>query len=435
MDLECWLEAVSSFRPDGVGLQAWSLCAAESARLTLQTKDLQTGNAHTPFSLSESCAASYLLHWQDGLLSRGSLERHELERETPQALAAARHAAYEDPDAALVLGPARFPDVHLHDSRLAAVAAGDVGLLLERLEQIRDRVRSPDFRTWSSTFHASDSEVRVITSLGLDVAARGTVWSWHVSVDGELGSGYRARDAEPLGESAARLDRLLQTVRILRRPAPPLTGGPRPVVLHPGVVEELVLAILLHHLDGATVAHGEGRFAREQFGSPAPVLREDLALRLDPLRPLRAGSYRFTMEGLPAAPCAYIDRGRLVTPVVNLKYSRRLQVEPTPIPYGLDALFLEGPGPLTTAEAFAEASGGVLVLTVLGVHTLDAASGDFSLASPQVLHLGAEGPDGRLRATISGNVFDLLRSEALRLVTFEGEQTPGLLVRCRLDPK
>jgi hypothetical protein len=41
---------------------------------------------------------------------------------------------------------------------------------------------------------------------------------------------------------------------------------------------------------------------------------------------------------------------------------------------------------------------------------------------------------GRVRATISGNIFELLRSPGLTFVRFPGEHTPGLLVNCRCDP-
>jgi len=71
---------------------------------------------------------------------------------------------------------------------------------------------------------------------------------------------------------------------------------------------------------------------------------------------------------------------------------------------------------------------------VLGVHTQDATSGDFSLSAPQTLRIEEGSVRGRIRATISGNLFELLRRDDLRLVRFEGEHVPGLLVRCRIDP-
>lgn len=430
-----WLDAVASLRHTGAGVAGWWLHVAETRHLALMTKDRQTGNAHTPLSLSASLGAEYLICWEDGRVSRGNLERSAFETDLRAPLEAARSAAYEDPDATAILGPASFADVPLHDAEVARAASGDTAPLIARWDEVRERVGQAGCTTWSGSLEVREVEVRVLTSERLDVSGRGTLQSWYVSVDGEIGSGHRQRCFEPLAEFSGRLARLLEIASLLREAAPVLDGGLLPVVLHPHVVEELVLATVLHHLSAATVAHAEGRFRKEQFGAGEPVLREDLALRLDPLRPLAAGSYRFTREGLPAAPCTYIERGALVTPIADLKYARRLGIPPTPIPYGYDGLCFEGPRPLGAAEAYARAEGGALVLNVLGVHTLDAASGDFSLSAPQVLRLGPSGPRGRWRATISGNLFDLLRSETLQLVAFEGEHTPGMLVSCRLDPK
>lgn len=430
-----WLQVVGSARPDGVGVADWSLYLNEGRRLTLQTKDRETGNAHVPFMLTDACGGQYVIRWEDGLVSRGSLERPDVEEGAVSALLSARAAAYDDPDAGTVLGPAGFAAVELHDAGTARVAAGDTNPLVDRWRLVQQRVREGGFGTWSGAIHASAGEARVVTSRGLDAMVHTTQHRWHISIDGEAGAGHSARAFEPLNEFSARLERLAGYATLLGRPTAPMAGGVHDVILHPDVVEDLVLATLLHHLDASTVAHGEGYFRRDQFGSAAPALREDLRLRLDPLLPLRSGSYRFTREGLPAKRCMFIDRGRLVTPVAGLKYARRLGIPPTPIPYGLDTLFVEGPERISEQTAWAHAEGGALILNVLGVHTLDPASGDFSLSAPQVLRLGARGPEGRLRGTISGNLFRLLVSDSLRFVTFEGEHTPGLLIRCRLDPK
>jgi PmbA protein len=227
----------------------------------------------------------------------------------------------------------------------------------------------------------------------------------------------------------------METAARLQDTGAPMAPGIHPVLLHPHVVEEYVVGTLLDNLGGSAVAHGDGHFRREQFGADSPVLREDLGLHLDPLQPLKSGSYRFTSEGVPAAPCSFISRGRLVQPVLDLKYARRLGLAPTPVPFGMDTVILEGPPPLPLAPSLQIAAGGVLVLSVLGVHTQDRASGDFSLSAPQVLRIGARGFGGRLRGTISGNLFQVLREASLRFVVFEGETTPGLLFPCRFDPR
>jgi PmbA protein len=432
---ERFLQALREARPDGTRVRAWSVFFNESRNLTLGAKDREIGNAHVPLRVGESCGARYRLIWEDGAVSRGYAERRMLEQDPAGALAQARAAAYDDPDAAWVLGPAPVPEVETFDPGAAALAGGDTVSIEPRIASICRRVEECGLRTWSGSFSAGVGDARVVTSAGLDVAGRATLAGWHVTYNGELGDGYSARSAESAADFEARLDRLVETVRRMDRPAGPREGGVRPVVLHPGVDESYVLDTLLANLGGSTVAHGEGHFRKEQFGSGVPVLREDIALRLDPLVPLRRGSYRFTTEGVPAARCTYVERGRLVQPLLDLKYARRLGLAPTPLPLGTDTLVFEGAEAIEREAALRTAAGGALILSVLGVHTQDSASGDFSLSAPQALALDADGPAGRMRATISGNLFRILAGDALRFVRFEGETTPGLLFPCRVEPR
>jgi PmbA protein len=435
MELDRFLTALREARPDGQGVRDWSLYASEHRRMSLGIKDREAGNAHAPLTITEGGGARYLFVWEDGKISRGALERRQVENEPEATLAQARQAAFEDPDAAHVLGPKPLPEVRMHDEGAAAMARGDSGLLATRLGTVRARIDSGDFRTWSGSFAASEGRARLLTSAGIDAEGSGTSIGWHVSLDGEVGDGFGARAAESDADFESRLDRLVEVATALKQPTERLDGGVRPVLLHPNVVEQYVLGTLLHNLQGSVVANEEGHFRREQFGAAAPELREDLGLRLDPLLPLRSGSYRFTSEGVPAAACTYVERGRLVRPVLDVKYARRLGLEPTPIPHSSDTLFLEAGETLSLGQARSRAVGGVLVMSVLGVHTQDSASGDFSLSAPQTLGIGADGHAGRLRCTISGNLFAALRDESTALVRFEGEHTPGLLLSCHVDPK
>jgi PmbA protein len=434
LNLDPVLQAILRQRPKSPRIAEWSLYISRTERMTLGVKDRQAGNAHSPLKITDGCGARYLLVWEDGRISRGYLERKQLEREATDALAAARAAAYRDPDAAHVLGPAEFPDVELYDEDTASQARGSTSLIARRLATIRKKIASHSFGTWSGAFSISCSESRVVTSAGLEAADRKTSFSWRATVEGECGDGFSGRRPEGEAEFEQRLDRVMETIQLLKRQAEPMTSGTYPVLLHPEVVEDYVLNTLLWNLSGPSVSHGDGRFRVDQFGADRRIVRQDLALRIDPLQPMKSGSYRFTTEGLPASRCSYIERGRLVRPVLNLKYAHRLGLPLTPVPYAMDVLSLEGPPPLSLAESLEAASRGALVLSVLGVHAQDKASGDFSLSAPQALRIEGGRLRGRIRATISGNLFDLLASDELNLVRFPGEHTPGLLVSCRLDP-
>ncbi|HEX5044988.1 MAG TPA: metallopeptidase TldD-related protein [Candidatus Polarisedimenticolaceae bacterium] len=409
-------------------VDVWSLGAVERRRLSLGVKDRQAGGPHAPIDLAESCAARYLLVWADGKVSKGSWERRQIERDPAGAVAAARLHAYEDPDAAHVAEPAPVPEVALFDPAAAAMASGDTALLAGRLSEIRRLVADAGFATWSGSFSSTLSRSRVVTSAGVDVVERATATGWHVSFEGELSDGHTSRAPEAPSAFSARLERAARLVRRLTGPSSETPAGDVPVLLHPNVVEEYVLGTLLDNLDGASVAHGESAFRREQFGSGAAVLREDVVLTVDPLRPLHAGAYRVSGEGVPARPAAFVEGGRLVTPVLDLKYGRRLKLPPTAFPYAMDTVSFFGARKVSLAQAL---EGSVLlVLHVLGVHTQDPVSGDFSLSAPQSLRVEGGEARGRVRATLSGNLFRILRREDTEFVDFEGETTPGLLVRC-----
>ena len=70
---------------------------------------------------------------------------------------------------------------------------------------------------------------------------------------------------------------------------------------------------------------------------------------------------------------------------------------------------------------------GVLILSVLGLHTQDSTRGDFSISAPQTLAIQGGALGGAVKAVLTGNFFEALRDPSLGLVTFPGFRMPGLL--------
>ena len=178
LELSPLLEALRTSRADGVGIRDWSIFASESQSFSLGVKDRQAGNAHTPVTLRGGCSGRYLIVWEDGLVSRGRLERRQIEQETAEALAYARAAAYDDPDAAQVPGPVSIPDVELHDAATAELAGGESELVARRLAHVRSAVAGGGLRTWSGSFQAGEVRSRLVNSAGVELSGRGTTLSW-----------------------------------------------------------------------------------------------------------------------------------------------------------------------------------------------------------------------------------------------------------------
>ena len=416
------------------GLEAWSLHGRHAARVSVGIKDRVVGGAHAPMGRTELWGGRYRFVWSDGTLSQGALERSQLEGSIDDVLKFARTTAFEDPDAAVVHGPADYPDVVLHDPTASTWAAGDTDWLARRLQSVRQCVDAAGIATWSGSFSAGEGHGWLRTSRGAIGEGRGTSVGWHVTLEGIAGDGYGGRLPDSEAAFTRRLDRLVETAHRLGGDAATLEAGSHRVLLHPGIVDRFALATLLHHFEGSTLSHGEGRFGIDDFRDGRRVLHESVSLRHDPLRPLGGGSYRFTAEGIPADRRTLIDAGRVITPLLDLKFARRLQMEPSPDIYDAEALDFVAGTPCDRAEADGADTPTVHVLSVLGIHTQDVSSGDFSLSAPQALVFRQGRCLGRQRGTISGNLFALLQDERTHTVSFEDEPVPGLLVHCRFDP-
>lgn len=413
---------------------AWSVHAIAARRLSVGTKDGETGNPHAPVSIADALALEWKIVFRDGKVSRGSADRSGIPTGGEEGLGEIERLATEDPDARDVAPQASMPEIALRDPSAARLVEGDLDPVRHWLEAVRARVGDGAARSWSGSLAASVATVRVATSSGLDARSETTHLSWHAVFDGEAVAGRASRSLEALDDLAPRLDRALAYRRALSEPSELRGGADRPVLLHPDVVESWVIPALLKNLSGRAVDRGESAFDAASFRERRPLLGERLTIALDPTRPLGSGSYRFTPEGIPARPVTLVDGGRLVSPILDLKHARRFGLLPTAVAHGTDTVALSGVPRLSAAEAMGDADGGLVALRVLGVHTLDAASGDFSLAAPQSLRIAGGRARGRVRATLVGNLFEALRDPRLRFVAFEGEPQPGILIRGRVDP-
>jgi predicted Zn-dependent protease len=433
--LERMTEALSAFRGSEAGIAAWRLFATRSRSVSLGVKDNEAGNVYAPLTRQRGESLRYQLHWSDGRVSRGAMDRGGA-ASLETALRAARQASYLDPDAvaAGVGGAETFPEVPLHDPGTAAMLGGEIDPLSEVLSLIREEVARRGFGTYSGHLHAGEGEQTVRSSAGLEASSRGCLWGYSVHFEGEFGDSLVRRRLAPPAESAARIAISADLVERLRSAEEDGSSGTLPVLFHPRLVESLLSSYLLGNLSGRAVFHGQSAFRLEQFERQERLFRPDLRLGAEPTRSWSVGSYRFTSEGVPAAPVDFIREGRLVSPVLDRKYAHRLGRAPTPLPSAADTLVLEGPERMPLPEALESVGHGLYALSLLGLHTQDTTRGDFSLSAPQALAIRDGALAGRRKAVLAGDFLGALAGPDLRLVEVPHFELPGLLFPCRVHP-
>lgn len=391
-------------------------------------RDNDVGSVYSPISFSDTIGGSFLLQWEDGRLSRGNLDGNSLPQ-LARVIERARAAAYEDPDAAQFLGPQEVHAVQTSSPDILPVFGERADVLLDVVRLLQQVASGNDVKTLNGGTGAGISQSHLRTSRGLRLEADGTSFSYSASFDGIIGDGFRRRTLVDSDEILAQLGRVGAYFQQLKTPATSARAGRRQIILHPNVAYALFDFFVWGNMGGSAVYHGQSAWRREDFANRRQVLREDFVVRVEPWEPLGPGSFAWTSEGLPSAPTTYIADGRLASPILDLKYARRLGLPPLTPPGGEHSVHIAAGAALDEAEAVASVEDGLLVLSVLGLHTQDRTSGAYSLSAPQSLLIRSGKIMGRVKATLSGNFFDHMRADELRLVRFAGQHSPGFAFR------
>lgn len=233
---------------------------------------------------------------------------------------------------------------------------------------------------------------------------RQAAWHWDVGRQpGEL-------DLEAIGAEAARKGE--QKLNPVALPA-----GRYPVVLHPEVAVDL-FGLVAGMLSAEAVLKSRSLFAGKLgtvVASPRLTLVDDGRLLLPEGRPA-LGTEPWDGEGLPTRRNVLLQDGVLATYLHTLRTAAEMGCAPTGSaargtgsnPGVTTFNLFPQPGTATAEALHRQAWNGVLITELMGLHTVNPVSGDFSLGAS-----GLRLREGRLaepvdRMTFAGNLRDLL---------------------------
>lgn len=258
------------------------------------------------------------------------------------------------------------------------------------------------------------------------VASGGCLWSYEdtlfsLSVEAvargedESQSGYEYRvsrkmaDLDPFlaGTGSAR-----EALDLLGGGAPPT--GSFPAVFPPKVAVDLISGLLSSFSAEEMIkkrSRLEGRRGEKVFA-------DGLTLVDDGTLPWHPGSVAFDDERVPPVPRKIVDAGKVVGCFHTLKTAAIMAEEPTGNGFRHSLSSSPAPGPSNLfipagsrpVKALMPAGRAVRFTGLMGIHTMDQVSGDFSLgASGHVLEDGMSLRPFR-NGTVSGNLFELMAS-------------------------
>ena len=418
---------IAGFHRGRLRVAGYRLNYSEGRTALLGIHDSRTGDVYAPFQLREEVQGQALVAWSDGRLSLCDLDGNGAGNRGA-SLGAAADTRYRDDHARVFAARTRVPATPIYHAAVERTVAGRFRPLYDTVDLIRERARHYEVKKVAGSARASVGASVICTSAGLAYAALSTEQAYAFRYGAELYAARWRRRPIPLGEARKVIDRAATLLPALTRRLRRRRTGRARVLLMPSFAADLVETFVIDNLYGADAVSGQSPFRPDDFKRHTRVLRADMRLVVDPTVPYSSGSYRMTSEGRPAKREVYIDRGRLRRPIVGFKYARRLGARPSTPPSSMESVDFTAAGAITEPRARELAGDGLMVLSALGVHTQDAASGDFSLTAPQAVVLQAGEPVGHQKVVLAGNFFAALNAPETKLVRVAGHRFPALLI-------
>ncbi|AVX20127.1 PmbA protein [Carboxydocella sporoproducens DSM 16521] len=365
-----------------------------------------------------------------------------VQRAVEQALANAVHTA-ADPAYGLPENAKDYPELQLLDPLLAQTP---VETKIELAKRVEAQAHAADPRvkiTESCGYSESQYTIAIVNTRGLKASYEGGycgAYAFVVAEDkGEAQTGYHfnyALDFNSLNPEEIGREAGLQAARMLG--AEPLTTATMPVVFAPRIATAF-LGVLAPALSAEAVQKGKSLFAGKIGSNVAAPL---VTLIDDGRRPGAIMSAPFDGEGVPSQETILIQAGRLDSFLYNTYAARKEGKQSTgngQRPSGFKGTpeigttnFFLAPGPVSPEQLLAEIEYGFYVTEVMGMHTANPISGDFSVGAAGFLIEKGQLTKPVRGVALAGNLAELLQKiDAIAddLTFFGGKGSPTVRIQ------
>ncbi|AFM01755.1 putative Zn-dependent protease-like protein [Desulfitobacterium dehalogenans ATCC 51507] len=414
---------------DELRIRDWRFMVQEAKLISLGIKENSPGSVYTPPSNRQGESGEVYIIWEDGRLTQAQVQApppHEGSAYWQNQLEEWRQASYEDPEGADIPTPEPLPLVTVEDREIERILAGEDGILFEQLARLLGD--TPSGVHLNAGLQAGWGYRHNRNSQGLAVSYQQSQYTLSYSFDSLVGTGFAKRRLIRPEEWDTLWKRTLGYYEALLKESFGINDQ-TVVVFSPSVVGDLFGQFIYPNLMGQSILEGQSSFKVEDFRDHKMIFHEDLSLYVDPLRPFEWSSYLLTPEGVPAKKTVLIQQGSLQSPILRLKDAKAWGAPPTGVSYGTSGLYLKSSREKPWGEVLDRIDDGILILSVLGMHTQNSVSGDYSLSAPQSLRIREGKIVGKRDVKLNGNFFKDLACAETILGKAEIELKPYLVVK------
>ncbi len=427
-------------------VEDFRLTADYNESLTLGQKENELLGPYNMPSISKSLTASLYIRWLDKKVSNVNLNYDAIMNFSDE-IDGWREKSFHDEWAPAVWREESFDNndalkYKMYDEQIARIIDGKAEFLFEAIKHIDTKLRPVSKLI---TINAFASVNRRFIFLGPKAAP--PVYDFRFSLagivfelDNQYSDSFIKRRLFTLEDIAASIDKALKFYPSFNADADKKDLLPKPavknVVLTPSVSDSFISKYILSNLYGRPVVEKQSRFAIDEFSSQEKHFRDDISIKFEPdFDEYEVNNIPLTYEGVYCSPAYFVKNGKLQTPILDLKYAKKAEMQPTPYLSADTFLCSEFKIKIETGEyecvdnILNDMQEGFIIFDILGMHTQDHTSGDFSISVPHALMINGGKITGMVKLSISGNFFEILNHHNTKFLNWYGEGD-SLMLKC-----
>lgn len=406
-------------RSDDLKIAQWHISLTEGQAISLGLENSEIGGPYMPPSTADVCDGSAYIRWADGKVSNAVINSEVLEN-VGLAIGEWKKTSYQDDYAPEVVEPLPMPkDLKIKDKKIVNMIKKDSSYFFEILNFYKNELSKKEYtKTIQGEVKAGLVYCTLMNSKGLNVKWESTSMSTSAYINGVAGEGYAKRKS-PGKRDLKKIIQEIDSYMIHTKNVIAVKPGIMQVVLMPPVFGSLFEKFILTNLQGSLITSNRSIYSLEDFKDKKQVFNERISLIIDGLKGYELTTVPCSREGIPSSKQYIIADGRLLTPFLSMKYAKKAGMPPTPT----GDLDLEVKDKTSYKRMIKNIEYGLIIYDLLGVHTLNPKSEEYSIAVGQGFVVENGEIKGKIeKATIRGNIFESLKNKNTKFADYREDE-------------
>jgi PmbA protein len=393
-------------------IKNYILNSSVSSKTSIGVIGKKLGGAYRPVVTSSDFSGTLLVEWPGGLISKSEVNASWV-RSFERKLKSIKKLSYRDDAAKNFLAQQKITD---HTKQ------ADNAILTEKVDINKTLIsRTKDLHSWITDLKEKVPEVDA--NIGSSMRSFSNSKDNHlkerhtfVDISALLGQyawmGFAERNDSKYEKKINYLKNWTEKkYRAMKKDAKRIEKK-IDVILSPSKFQALFDHFILENISANAIYKRRSCYTISDFEKNKKIGPDNMTLTVTPRKEMSLGGSNFSSTGWSYPDeFKFFENGKLKAPISGHRHAKLLKISPTP---PIKSFRLTNFGPIEKSieenDFISQTDNAILITQLLGLHTQDSSTGDFSLVAPMSLIVKNGKFVGRTEVMIRGNMFDILKN-------------------------